>query len=121
MIDNLLIGVHTFSRCMLTSLSADEILLLRYVNFSTHFRSLLLKVEMASCLKHMYSVLFTFTWKLMPSAACSRVCCMDSTWTGVFARSTSLSALCVCYSFWWILSGSSFFSSIKPFSFIRLL
>ena len=33
MIDNLSVAVHTFSMRMLTSLSVDEILLPRYVNF----------------------------------------------------------------------------------------
>ena len=47
MIDNL------FVRCMLTSLSVDEILLQTYVRWSTNFRGLPLKEEIApSCLKH---------------------------------------------------------------------
>ena len=51
--DNLSIAVHTFTRYMLTPLSVDKILLLRYVNWSTNFRGLSLKLEMApSCLKH---------------------------------------------------------------------
>ena len=37
MIDNLLLAVHTFVECILTSLSIDEILLQRYVNLSTNF------------------------------------------------------------------------------------
>ena len=52
-------AVNAFTRCMLTSLSIDEILLPRYVNLSTNFRGLPLRVEMApSHLKHIYSVLF---------------------------------------------------------------
>ena len=39
--------IHVFSRHMLTSLSVDEILLLRYVNRSTNFKGLPLKVKMA--------------------------------------------------------------------------
>ena len=39
-IDNLSIAVHTFAKRTLVSLSVDEILLLRYVNFSTNFRDL---------------------------------------------------------------------------------
>ena len=42
MIDNLSIAVR-----MLTSLSIDEILLPRYVNWSTNFRVLPLRMEMA--------------------------------------------------------------------------
>ena len=58
MIDNLSIAVHAFAKYRLTSLSVDEILLLRYMNFSTNFRDLPLKGEMApSHSKHMHSVL----------------------------------------------------------------
>ena len=46
MIDNLLIAVHAFARCMLTSFSIDEILLLRYMDLSTNLRALPLRVEM---------------------------------------------------------------------------
>ena len=54
MIDNQSIVVYIFAQYMLTSLSIDKILLPRYVNLSTNFRGLLLKVEMApSCLKQM--------------------------------------------------------------------
>ena len=52
MIDNLLISVQIFFMRMLTSLSVDEILLPRYVNWSTNFRGLLFNDEMApSCFK----------------------------------------------------------------------
>ena len=58
MINNLSIGFYTFTRCMLISLSVDEMLLPRYVNCSTNFRVLPLIVMMDPlCLKHMYSVL----------------------------------------------------------------
>ena len=61
LIDNLFIAVQTFAWHMLTSLLVDEILLLRYVNLSTNFRGLSLKVEMTlSCLKHINSVVFVF-------------------------------------------------------------
>ena len=86
-------AVHTFTRHMLTSLSVDEILLLWYVNLSTNFRGLPLKMEMApSLLKHMYTVLFAFTWHSMPPAACSRLYSRDLACTGVFARSARSSA-----------------------------
>ena len=50
MIDNLSITVHAFARHMLTSLSVNEILLLRYVNLSTNFRGPPHKIEMVpSC------------------------------------------------------------------------
>ena len=61
-IDSLTISFHAFAKCMLASLSVDEMLLLRYVNLSTNFRGLPLTVEMTSfCLKHIYSVLSAFT------------------------------------------------------------
>ena len=54
--------VYVLVEHKLTSLSVDEILLLRYVNLSTNFRSLSLWVEIApSHLKHVDSVLFAFT------------------------------------------------------------
>ena len=86
-INNLLIAAHAFARSMLASLSADEILLSRYVNSSTDFSDLLLIIEMVSCLKHMNSVLFAFTWKPTPSAGYSRLCSRDLALAGVFARS----------------------------------
>ena len=123
MINNLSIVVHTFARHMLTSLSVDEILLPRYVNLSSNFRGLLLKVEMAPChLKHTNSLLFAFMQMQMPPAACSRLCSRDLAWAGVFARSNrspcSLHLLeflqdIVCFLLFF------FFFSVKPFSFIR--
>ena len=72
MINSLLIAIHAYAGYILTSLSVDETLLLRYLNLSTNFRGPPFRVEMApSHLKHMYSVLFAFMWKPMPSAACS--------------------------------------------------
>ena len=44
MIAYLTIAVHTFTWCILTSFSVDEILLPRYVNWSTKFRGWSLKV-----------------------------------------------------------------------------
>ena len=65
MINNLSIAVHAFARRMLTSLSADEILLPRYENLSTYFISLSLRVDIVhSHLKYKYFVLFAFTWRL---------------------------------------------------------
>ena len=72
MIDNPSIAVHDFTRRMLTLLSIDEILLLRYVNSSTNFSGQPLKVEVApSRWKHMNSVLFAFPWRSIPPAVCS--------------------------------------------------
>ena len=48
MFDNLSIAVHAFTRHILISLSVDETLLPRYVNLSTIFRELPLRVDMSS-------------------------------------------------------------------------
>ena len=59
---------------MLTLLSWDETLLPRYMNLSNNFRGLPYNVEMAtSSSKYTNSVLFAFTWKPVPPAACSRL------------------------------------------------
>ena len=65
MIDNLSIAVNAFDRCILTSLSVDEILLPRYGNLFTNFRGQPLKVEVApSRSKLMYSALFASLFAL---------------------------------------------------------
>ena len=74
-IDNQSITFYAFTGCMLTSLTVDKIWLPSHMNWSTNFRSLSLKVEMApSYLKLMNSILFVFTLRTMPLAACIRVC-----------------------------------------------
>ena len=45
--DTLSTAIHAFSWRIMTSLSVDEILLLRYVNLSTNFRRLPFRVEIA--------------------------------------------------------------------------
>ena len=93
MIDKLSIAVHAFAMSMLTLLSVDEILLPKYVNFSTDFKGLPLSVEMTlSRSKYMYSVLFGFTWKPMPPVAYSRLCSRNSASAGVFSKSAQSSA-----------------------------
>ena len=111
MINNLLIAVHTFLMGVLTSLSVDEILVPKYLNWFINFSGLSFKWLFFFCfvlfcfllfcflsfffflfffLKLMNSVLFVFTLKPMPATACSRLCSRDSVWAGVFTRSTSL-------------------------------
>ena len=98
-IDNLFIAVKASTWCMLTSLSVDEMLLSRYVNWFTNIRGLPLRVEIAPpCTKLMKSVLLAFTWRLIPPAACSRQCRRDLAWAGVFARNAKL-LFCFCHSF----------------------
>ena len=91
MIIYLLITVHTFSMCMLTSFSVNEILLPRYTKWTANFRGLLFNERIIpSWLKHMNSVLFEFLFTPIPLTACSVLCSRDSTW--VFTRSTASSA-----------------------------
>ena len=53
MINKLSVAIHVFPMRRLKYISIDEILLPRYVKWSTNLRSLLLNVEMdPSCLKH---------------------------------------------------------------------
>ena len=100
MIDNLLVAVHTFASLILMSFSVDETLLQMCVNLSTNFREPQFREDMSPfSLKHMYSVLFAFTWRLMPPAACSILYCRDLTWVGVFVRSAISSALSVSVIF----------------------
>ena len=100
---------------MVTSISVDEMFLPRYMNTSTNFRGLPLKMEMALfCWKHMYSVLFAFTWMPMPPAASSRLCrpllptskqhwSANSNlqkWTSNFWKTTNQSFPNICISVW---------------------
>ena len=99
MIDNLSMAVNTFISRMLTSLSVDEILLLRYENWSINSRGLPLEVEMAPhCLKHMNSLLFVFQKRPMPPVTCSRLFSRHSAGADVFTQRTRSSGD-VCNSF----------------------
>ena len=90
--DNLLIAAHTFASRILMPFSVDKMLLPRYVNFFTDFREPTFSMEMSPFLsKHIYSVLSAFTRRLLPHAACSRLCSRDSAWVGVFAGSVTSS------------------------------
>ena len=61
MINNLSIVIYNFPVHILSLLSVDEILILRYVNWSISLRGLPFNVEMVPCcLKHMNSVLSEF-------------------------------------------------------------
>ena len=57
MTNTMSIAFHAVAGCMLTSLSVDEILLLRYVNWSNNYRGLLLVLFV----QNTCSVLFAFT------------------------------------------------------------
>ena len=61
--DQISIWVKTFARRMLTSLSVDEMLLLRYVNLSINSRDPPLKVEVTpSCLKPEFCFRASYYW-----------------------------------------------------------
>ena len=92
MTDSLSIAVHAFASHMFMSFSVDETLLPRSVNLSTSFRELPFSVEVASLIKHMYSVLYALTWRPMSAASHFRICSRVSAWASVFARSAMSSA-----------------------------
>ena len=75
----------------LTLTSVDEILLPKYMKWSTKFRGLQFNEEMApSCLKH--ELLCDFIKTLIPLGACSRLYSRGSVWVGVFVISARSSA-----------------------------
>ena len=86
------IPVRVFASWILTPVSLDEVQLPRYLNFSTNFRGLPRRVRVTPRWKHMYTVLITFRYMLMPPAACSRLRSRDSAWVSVFTRSAMSSA-----------------------------
>ena len=63
---------------MMTSFSVEELLLPRFVNWSTNFRRLPLVKMALFCLKQMNSVLFGFTLRAMTFMIHSRLCSRDS-------------------------------------------
>ena len=73
MIDNLLIAVDAFPINMLTSLSVNDILLLRYVNWCINFRGLSFNVEMA------HIIYFIWIWIKANASCCFRLCRRDLT------------------------------------------
>ena len=90
---NLSIAIHTLPMCIMTSLSVNEILLPRYMSWSSNLWGSSFNEEMASsCLKPNNSVLSEFTKRPMPLAVCSRLCRGDPASAGVFARSARSSA-----------------------------
>ena len=114
MIDILSIAVHPYPMCMLTSLSVDEIFLLKYVNWSTNFRGLPLKMEIAVYgLKHL--VLSTFTYRPMHIAAYFRLNSKDSACADVFARSACI--LLIIWQIETVMLWIAFFKYCSNFSF----
>ena len=87
MLVGLSIAVYALSMCMLTFLLVDEMLLSRYINWSTNFKSLTINEIAPSQLKNLNSVLSELMSRPMPPAACSRLYSWDSARASVFIRS----------------------------------
>ena len=75
---------------LLTSLSVDEILLLKHVTCSINFGGLPLSGN-GSFLFKTHELLFAFVERPMLPAGCSKLCSRHLAWAGVFMRSTRLS------------------------------
>ena len=74
MVDNLLIVVHRLFIRMLTPLLIDEILLPRYMNWSTNFRGLSFNEKKAlPSLKHVISVLSEFVRRPLLLVTCFKL------------------------------------------------
>ena len=116
--DSLSVVLHAFARHILTSLSVDEMLVSRYVNWPINSRGLPLRVEMAPfCLKHIYCFICI-------SIEANASCCLLWTMQQKFGLSRCIGekrlVICVvfiCHSFCGILPASIF--NVNPFSFIR--
>ena len=106
MIDNQSITVYTFARYMLTSLSVDEILLLRYVNMSTNFRGLPLRVLFkihVICFICIHIKTNAFCWLLQTMQ-------WGFGWSRcVWEMCLIIWVVCICYSFCRISSASYLF------------
>ena len=90
----------SFARRTLISISVDEMQLLGYVNLTTNFNGLLLKMEI---------VLFAFTWRLMSPATCLRLGKGFCLGWGVCKNLLIISVVCLYYDFCRISSASCFF------------
>ena len=119
MVENLIIVVHVFPMYLLASLSVNEILLPRCVNWSINFKELPFSMEMVpSCLKYINSVLSDFMQKPIPVAACSRLYSKDSTWVGVLRE--ELDHLRSLHSYWFLLDIFCLLAfCTRPFCFVR--
>ena len=109
MINNLSIVVHAFARHMLTSISADEILLPWNVNWSTNFSDLPLKGEMAPyCLKSLFCLyscrgqcfLLLLSKPMQQKFSMGRCICK---------KCYTICKACICNSFGGISSASNLF------------
>ena len=112
MIDNLSRAVQASTRRISTSLSVDEIMLLRYMNLSTNFRGRPLKVEMApSRLKHTYSIYLRSS-----RGRCLLLPVLDYV-VEICKNCYIICIVCDCNSFCRMSASELFFFNVKPFFF----
>ena len=110
MTNNLSIAACIFARHILTSLSVDETLLLRYMNLWTNFTCIPLRMKMAPyCLKHLCFVLWVFMWRPMPPAYSRLDSWGFSLGRCICKKHYIICIVCVSYSFYRILSADCFF------------
>ena len=87
MINRQLIAFDTFTRHILTWFSGNGLLLQRYMKWSTNFRRLPCRVNLAPfCLKHHVLCFICILVRPMLPAAWFRLCNKASTWAGAFMR-----------------------------------
>ena len=118
---NLSIAIRAFFMHILTYLSVDEILLLRYMNWSTNFRSSPFSEEMApSWLKHMNCVLVCFHIQTNIS------CCLLQVMKQWFSLSRYICRLCKWfihkkkYSLFFLLSCLTIFVFLTDFPELKM-
>ena len=123
MINTVSIVVHALTRCMLTLLSIDEMLLPRYVNWSTNFRGLPLTVEMVPFYQNIFNLFYLYSNRAqyLLLLALGILLGLVYLWEALgHLRSLHLSfsagyRLLLAFFFFFFF----FFFNEKPFSFIR--
>ena len=106
--ENLSIAVHAFARRMLTSLSVDEMLLSRYVNRSTDFKGLPLKVEMAPFWLNIYDLCFICV-RIETNVSCCLLYAIQLRFSldkCICVKRLIICVVYVCSSFYWVPSAS---------------
>ena len=122
MIDSLLIAVQVFSRSKLISLSLDEILLPRYVNWFTYFRGIPFRAKIAPFLFKTRELRFIRIPIEVNASRCllyviqSRICSGSC----IYEKCKIICVVWVCHSFSWISSTFCIFQHEK-FYFIRFI
>ena len=111
MIDHLSIADHAFLTHMLTSLSVDEILLLRYVNLSINFSGLPLQVVGRSFLFRINELCFIWIHVADNASRCLLLVMQQGFGLGrcISEERLIICVVCICHSFCRILSSSYLF------------